>query len=181
MDDYNQCRVARVGRLPLLTTAQESRNSRARTVARGAARRGNRSLFDRASAFTWEHTSTESSWPKLASLLDERGGFIEVNWCDCQECERAPASLKASVRAIPLDIQGPAATGPCIHCGEEAKFRGVVARAYRVNCRDRHWRQRIALVARYVRETANGLLRCRPRHFVQRRFLGSGSELNEVN
>jgi prolyl-tRNA synthetase len=88
------------------------------------------SLFKQAQSFLEHHISSATSWDDLRARLDGEGGFIWVNWCDSKECEGRLAEEKATVRAIPLDDRQAEATGPCVCCGNGAKFRCVVARSY---------------------------------------------------
>jgi prolyl-tRNA synthetase len=87
-------------------------------------------LFDSAKRFMEAHTSTAGTWEELERVLVDPGGFVWVNWCDSTECEQALAGLKATVRAIPLDPAEADPNGPCICCGQGARFRAVVARSY---------------------------------------------------
>jgi prolyl-tRNA synthetase len=87
-------------------------------------------LFDEAARFRDEHTSDASHWGEVRSLLEGKGGFIWVNWCDSDECTQRLAAEKATVRAIPLDSVQAKTTGPCVCCCGEAAFRCVVARSY---------------------------------------------------
>jgi prolyl-tRNA synthetase len=87
-------------------------------------------LFDEAKRFLDNHTFSADSWEQLEHILDTDGGFVWVNWCDSKECEQALAGLKATVRAIPLEAQDAAPSGPCVCCGNPAQFRVVVARSY---------------------------------------------------
>lgn len=87
-------------------------------------------LFEQARTFLDNHISTADSWEQLRALLDDPGGFIWVNWCDSKQCERELAEEKATVRAIPLDQQEAAPTGPCICCENAAQFRCIVSRSY---------------------------------------------------
>jgi prolyl-tRNA synthetase len=87
-------------------------------------------LFEQADRFTREHTSEADSWEVMTSLLETRGGFVWVNWCDSEECTRKLAGEKATIRAIPLDDAEAEPSGPCVCCSGEARFRCVVARSY---------------------------------------------------
>jgi prolyl-tRNA synthetase len=87
-------------------------------------------LFDQAVRFRDEHTFTATSWDDMAEILENRGGFIWVNWCDSEACTQRLAAEKATVRAIPLDDESAQPAGACICCGHEAKFRCIVARSY---------------------------------------------------
>jgi prolyl-tRNA synthetase len=88
------------------------------------------SLFEQAARFLEEHTATVVSWDELARLLEDRGGFVWIDWCDSQACTQKLAMEKATVRAIPLVEAEATPVGPCICCGEPAQFRCVVARSY---------------------------------------------------
>jgi prolyl-tRNA synthetase len=87
-------------------------------------------LFQQARTFLDQHTFTADSWTTLEEILDSSGGFVWVNWCDSKECEQSLAGLKATVRAIPLDEAEAQPNGPCVCCGNEARFRVIVARSY---------------------------------------------------
>jgi prolyl-tRNA synthetase len=88
------------------------------------------SLFEQAKRYREEHTASANSWETLARLLEDRGGFVWVDWCDSQACTQKLAAEKATVRAIPLEEGEAIPLGPCICCSEAAKFRCVVARSY---------------------------------------------------
>jgi prolyl-tRNA synthetase len=87
-------------------------------------------LYSEAQRFLDDHTSGADTWDELEHLLEERGGFVWVNWCDSAECERQLAGLKVTVRSIPLEETEAAPTGLCICCGQDASFRCLVARSY---------------------------------------------------
>ncbi len=87
-------------------------------------------LFEQATTFLREHTTSASSWAELRSILEGTGGFVLVDWCDSAECNAALAKEKATVRAIPLSDEESAPQGACVCCGSTAKFRCVVARSY---------------------------------------------------
>jgi prolyl-tRNA synthetase len=97
---------------------------------RGLLEEVQRNLFAEAKQFLDEHTFEASSWAELEHILETSGGFVWVNWCDSPECERALAGIKATVRAIPLQESDSAPGGPCVCCGNAARFRAVVARSY---------------------------------------------------
>lgn len=88
------------------------------------------SLLSEARQHLQERTASAAAWDELLRILEERRGFVWVNWCDSAECEAKLAGEKATVRAIPLDDTEATPTGPCICCGQEARFRCVVARSY---------------------------------------------------
>jgi prolyl-tRNA synthetase len=88
------------------------------------------SLFLQAHTFLRNHTSVADSWQELSSILDDKGGFVWVNWCDNRACEQQLAGLKATVRAIPLAEVEARPMGSCVCCGHEATMRAIVARSY---------------------------------------------------
>jgi prolyl-tRNA synthetase len=87
-------------------------------------------LYDQARVFLEEHMSSAETWDELRAILDAKGGFVWVNWCDSKDCEAALAGLKATVRAIPLEETDARVEGPCVCCGQSARFRCIVARSY---------------------------------------------------
>jgi prolyl-tRNA synthetase len=87
-------------------------------------------LYDQAVRYRDEHTSEAAEWDSLKSLLEGKGGFIWVNWCDSEECTQRLAGEKATVRAIPLESAAAAPVGQCVCCGGVAAFRCIVARSY---------------------------------------------------
>ncbi len=87
-------------------------------------------LFEKAKAFVKTNTHTVTTMEELASGLERDAGFYWVNWCGDDACENAFIGLKASIRAIPLEEDERAPTGPCINCGREAEARVLVAKSY---------------------------------------------------
>jgi len=75
-------------------------------------------------------TLTEmSTLPEVVVHFKERGGFVWVQWCGDPECE---ARIKAeaggvTIRSIDPDEEG---SGKCLVCGQPAKHRVALARAY---------------------------------------------------
>jgi prolyl-tRNA synthetase len=89
-----------------------------------------RSLFEQARQHQEEHTAEAQTWGQLTELLEGKGGFVWLDWCDSEACTQKLAAEKATVRAIPLGEGEATPRGRCVCCGEPAQFRCVVARSY---------------------------------------------------
>jgi prolyl-tRNA synthetase len=89
-----------------------------------------RSLYDRAVAFLDENTRDATSLEELATIIDDTGGFVRLNWCESASCEASIAAHRTSIRCIPLDDEDARPTGNCAICGQPAVARVYVAKAY---------------------------------------------------
>ena len=85
------------------------------------------SLYERALAFRLAHTFEPADY---AGLLDAvQDGWAYAWWCERAECEaKIKEDTKATTRCIPLDQ--PEGSGECIVCGEPARHKVILARAY---------------------------------------------------
>jgi prolyl-tRNA synthetase len=88
------------------------------------------SLLEQARRYREEHTTEAQTWDQLTELLEGKGGFVWVDWCDSEACTQKLAAEKATVRAIPFGESEATPRNHCICCGEQAEFRCVVARSY---------------------------------------------------
>ena len=66
---------------------------------------------------------------RLATGLEERGGFWVGAWCGDAACEaEISAKTKATIRFLPLEPADPGAA--CVHCGKPGTEVATWARAY---------------------------------------------------
>lgn len=88
-----------------------------------------KNLYDHALKFRQENTHKAKDYAEFKSILKEKGGFIEVNWCGGGECEaQIKADTGATLRVIPFDAPTP--TGNCMHCRSKAVKSAIFAHAY---------------------------------------------------
>ncbi len=94
-------------------------------------------LFERAAAFTREHTIPMDSkedftaffTPQNMETPEIHGGFAQSHWCGLSDCEtEIKETLGVTIRCIPLDA--PDEAGTCIYCGKPSRHRVVFAKAY---------------------------------------------------
>jgi prolyl-tRNA synthetase len=86
-------------------------------------------LFDRAIAFSKEHTHEVNSWEDFQDVIDKEGGFLMAHWCGSAKCEeKIKEATKATIRCIPFDQKHE--KGKCVLCGGESDSRVVFAKAY---------------------------------------------------
>jgi len=86
-------------------------------------------LFRRAKDFRDENTHEVENFREFEEIMARGRGFIHANWCGSAECEdEIQSRTSATIRVIPL--QGEAATGPCVFCREEGKYKVYFAKAY---------------------------------------------------
>jgi prolyl-tRNA synthetase len=86
-------------------------------------------LFDRALKFQRDNTFELETLAEVAAHFRERGGFVWAQWCGNTEDE---AVIKAdaggvTIRTIDQDAKP---SGKCLVCGNPAKFRVSLAKAY---------------------------------------------------
>ncbi|MBI2185120.1 MAG: proline--tRNA ligase [Thaumarchaeota archaeon] len=87
-----------------------------------------KALFDKASATLKEMTRSAKSKEELKKTIEEKGGFVEAQWCGSRECEeKVKTDSGADIRLIPFDSQ---ASGLCVVCGNPASSTVYFARAY---------------------------------------------------
>jgi prolyl-tRNA synthetase len=86
-----------------------------------------KSIFDRAKAFLEENMHETEDYEAFKEIV--QSGWADVWWCGDAECEaRIKEETKATTRGIPL--HQPGGEGVCIRCGQPAKERAIIARAY---------------------------------------------------
>jgi len=84
-------------------------------------------LFDRALAFRKANTAEPADFEEFKKAVEK--GFAFSWWCGDAGCEASiKETTKATMRCIPLDQPG--GSGKCIHCGKDAKEKGIFAKAY---------------------------------------------------
>ena len=87
------------------------------------------SLFQRAKEFRDENTCEVEGFDEFESIMAEGRGFIYTDWCGSAECEdEIQTRTAATIRCIPLENE--TATGPCVLCNEEGKYKAYFAKAY---------------------------------------------------
>lgn len=111
-------------------------------------------LYQRALKYRQENTHQVGNYAEFQKVIDEKGGFIEANWCGKGECEaQIKADTKATIRAMLFNdsdsnsgaagggasgagavgasgVAGARVTGNCIRCDSNAARRAFFARAY---------------------------------------------------
>jgi prolyl-tRNA synthetase len=86
-------------------------------------------LLDRARRFLSDNTSRASFYDEFKRIMADKRGFIVAGWCQSAECEaRIKEETRATVRVIP--IEGPAAAGTCVRCGQPSPGEVYFAQAY---------------------------------------------------
>src|SRR6185295_3142117 len=80
-------------------------------------------LLDRARRFVADNTTRVSTYDEF------KRGLIVTGWCRSADCEaKIKEETKATVRVIP--IEGTAAAGPCVRCGQPSSSEVYFAQAY---------------------------------------------------
>jgi prolyl-tRNA synthetase len=86
-------------------------------------------LLDRARRFVADNTTRVSTYDEFKRVMGEKRGFIVTGWCRSADCEaKIKEETKATVRVIP--IEGTAATGACVRCGQPSSSEVYFAQAY---------------------------------------------------
>ncbi len=86
-------------------------------------------LYQKAKAFTTEHTSTADSIEEMNALLDNKAGFVLAHWDGTKETElKIKEKTKATIRCVQSD--GKIEEGKCVFSGKKSMQRVVFARAY---------------------------------------------------
>jgi prolyl-tRNA synthetase len=87
-------------------------------------------LWQKALARLKDQTRSESDLLSMSRIIEEKGGFVEVNWCGSRQCEDAiKEKTGADIRAIPFE-QNLIGKERCIVCNNQASSLVYVARAY---------------------------------------------------
>jgi len=90
-----------------------------------------RSLYERALAFRRENTRTVGDFASFKTVMEDKRGFIEGDWCGDEACEdKIKEETMATIRVLPLDQPGDIGGRPCVCCGRPAKMLAVFGRAY---------------------------------------------------
>ncbi|SHN16878.1 prolyl-tRNA synthetase [Cyclobacterium lianum] len=88
-----------------------------------------RSIYNKAKAFTKEKTTSVDSWEQFVSILENKGGFVAAHWDGTPETEnQIKEKTKATIRCIPLDQKQE--DGKCVFSGKPSKGRVLFAKAY---------------------------------------------------
>jgi prolyl-tRNA synthetase len=86
-------------------------------------------LFERAQKFQQDNTFELGTLDEVITHFHERGGFVWVNWCG-DSAEEARVKTEAGGVTIRTIDETAKASGKCFVCGQPAKFRVALAKAY---------------------------------------------------
>ena len=85
-------------------------------------------MYDKAAAFLNSHITRVNTLEEVGKVLDEKGGYVKMNWCGEEACELKIKELyQATSRCIDEHEE---ADGVCPCCGKKAKHVVYFARAY---------------------------------------------------
>ena len=85
-------------------------------------------MYDKAAAFLNSHITRVNTLEEVGEVLDEKGGYVKMNWCGEEACELKIKELyQATSRCIDEHEE---ADGVCPCCGKKAKHVVYFARAY---------------------------------------------------
>ena len=85
-------------------------------------------MYDKAAAFLNSHITRVNTLEEVGQVLDEKGGYVKMNWCGEEACELKIKELyQATSRCIDEHEE---ADGVCPCCGKKAKHVVYFARAY---------------------------------------------------
>lgn len=85
-------------------------------------------MYDKAAAFLNSHITRVNTLEEVGRVLDEKGGYVKMNWCGEEACELKIKDLyQATSRCIGEHEE---ADGVCPCCGKKAKHVVYFARAY---------------------------------------------------
>ena len=85
-------------------------------------------MYDKAAAFLNSHITRVNTLDEVGKVLDEKGGYVKMNWCGEEACELKIKELyQATSRCIDEHEE---ADGVCPCCGKKAKHVVYFARAY---------------------------------------------------
>jgi prolyl-tRNA synthetase len=81
-----------------------------------------RTLFEQAREFLQTHTLTAQDSAEFFRLCGERGGMLDIPWCEAQ--------VKAQTGATTRNLRRLDASAACVACGEPARVRAYFAQSY---------------------------------------------------
>ena len=85
-------------------------------------------MYDKAAAFLNSHITRVNTLEEVGEVLDEKGGYVKMNWCGEEACELKIKELyQATSRCIDEHEE---ADGVCPCCGKKAIHVVYFARAY---------------------------------------------------
>ena len=85
-------------------------------------------IYTKAAAFRDENTHRASTYDELKEGV-ERGGFVDVFWCQDAACEnKIKEDTRATNRCMPVNQPGD--SGPCVVCGKTSSVHALFAKAY---------------------------------------------------
>jgi len=86
-------------------------------------------MYDKALKYLLEHTTEAHSIEELKDIVDNKGGYAKMMWCEDQACENKIKELtNATARCIPFNQIPFDDVCPC--CGKKAKKVVLFAKAY---------------------------------------------------
>ncbi len=86
-------------------------------------------LFNKAKKFLDNNITEVKSNEEFKKSIEEKKGFIKINWCNTRECEeKIKEDTGATSRFIPFENEK--TRGKCVYCGKEAKVVTYFARSY---------------------------------------------------
>ncbi len=86
-------------------------------------------LFERALAFQRANTFELSTLDEVVAHFRERAGFVWAPWCGDAECEARIKAEAGGVTIRTIDSEETAG-GKCLVCGQPARYRVALAKAY---------------------------------------------------
>jgi prolyl-tRNA synthetase len=86
-------------------------------------------LFERAQKFQRDNTYELETLDEVVAHFRDRAGFVWASWCGNGEEE---ARIKADAGGVTIRVidEQAKASGKCLVCGEPAKYRVALAKAY---------------------------------------------------
>ncbi|MEM5793235.1 MAG: proline--tRNA ligase [Candidatus Aenigmatarchaeota archaeon] len=85
-------------------------------------------LYEKAREFLNENIRFAKDHKEFKKILEEKRGFIKIDWCGSKECEeRIKEETGATVRVIPFEEK---VKGECKYCGKEGKVVAYFAKSY---------------------------------------------------
>ncbi|GGF19957.1 proline--tRNA ligase [Echinicola rosea] len=86
-------------------------------------------IYEKASQFREENTTTVDTWEEFQQVLEGKGGFVSAHWDGTPETEEKIKELtKATIRCVPLDQVKE--DGKCVLTGNPSSGRVLFAKAY---------------------------------------------------
>jgi len=88
-------------------------------------------LLGQAREFLAANTRPASTYEEFKSILETQRGFVQAPWCGGEGCEeKIKTETMATIRVIPLHLDGQPVAGGCVCCGQPGQATALFARAY---------------------------------------------------